>query len=193
MQENYQLEHDAGRPNQRRPILPRDILADGEELLYESRPVLWPLLISPILFSIAGFFVLVMAGRFPVDSIDTLLGQASFGTVIQTVIRWIGIAMIVIGALGVMVRWLRWRFTVYAATNRRVLRQTGILDRCYVDCSISKIQTLHMRIPLPGRIFDFGTIKVATAGTASTEIQWEMISRPKYAHRKLTEIIEHYH
>lgn len=193
VRENYQLEYDIENLNQRRPsLLSHDILAEGEESLYESRPLLWPLLARPILFSIVGLLILVFAGRLPLDSISAFFGQFLSSMMLQTILKWAGVAILTVGVLGVIVRWLRWRSTIYSATNQRILLQTGILTKCYIDCSISKIQTLHLQIPLLGMIFGFGTIRIATASAASTEIKWEGIHKPKYAHRRLNEIIEHH-
>ncbi len=189
-QECHQPQYDVGRTNQYRSLIPQDIFTDGEKLLFESRSLLWPLLIRPVVYLIVGLVILLFMDRLPLDSVGALLGQPSYETAIRTIIKWTGVAMLVIGALGIIVRWLHWRFTIYTATNRRILRQTGIVAKSYIECSFSKIQTLHMRIPLLGRIFGFGTIKLATAGTVSTDIQWENLKNPKYAYRRLSEIIE---
>ena len=191
-QECHQPQYDVERTNQCQSLLPQDIFIDGEQPLFESRSLLWPLLTRPVIYLIVGLIILFFMDRLPPDSITTFLGLPSYETAIRTIIKWTGVAIIVIGALGIIIRWLHWRFTIYTATNRRILRQTGIMAKSYIDCSFSKIQTLHMRIPLLGRIFGFGTIKLATSGTVSTEIQWENLKNPKYAYRRLNEIIENY-
>jgi uncharacterized membrane protein YdbT with pleckstrin-like domain len=191
-QEDYQVIHVRKLSNQDRSLLPQGILADGEELLYESRALFWPLFVAPVFLSVLGLFIFLFTNQLPFESINTFLQLSSSETLIQNVIKWFGVSLCAMGIIGIFVKWLRWRSTIYAATNRRILQQTGVLSRCYIDCSIRNIQTSHLQVPLLGRIFSFGTITVTTAGTASTEIKWEGINKPEDVHRKLNEIIDFY-
>ena len=169
--------------------LPTEILTTGEQPLYETRPLLWPLLVGPALFCIVGIVIFVIAQQIQLEFIRTITGQVPL-EFIRMIIRWIGIGILLAGLLGVLSRWLRWSYTVYAVTNRRILRQTGIIGKSYVDCSLSRVQTLYLQIPILGRIFGFGSIRVATAGGAGIEIQWEGVKQPRNAHRTLNEVIE---
>ena len=196
--EYYKPQYDEERIKQCKSLIPQDIFVDGEKPLFESRSVLWPLLARPVIYMIIGLVVLLYMNRIPLDSLGTLLGISSseivetIKVVIREVIKWAGVAILALGGLGILIRWLYWRGNIYTATNHRILRQTGIIAKSYKDCSFSKIQTLYMRMPLLGRIFNFGTIKLATAGTASTEIQWNNLKNPKNAYRKLNAILEDY-
>lgn len=95
-----------------------------------------------------------------------------------------------LGIPWVLFLWLRWRYTVYAATNRRVLCQTGIISKSYVDCPLGKVQTVYLEVPIFGRINNFGTVRVATAGEARVEIEWKNVKEPMNAQRILNEIID---
>ncbi len=190
--ERHHSKYDAGGINQYRSLLPHDIFTDGERPLFESRSILWPLLTRPVVYMIIGLIILLFMDRLPLDSVITFIGQPSYETIIRNIIMWLGVAILIIGGFGVIIRWLYWRSNIYTATNHRILRQTGIIAKSYKDCSFGKIQTVYMQIPLLGRIFNFGTIKIATAGVASTGIQWENLKNPKDAYRKVSEIIEEY-
>lgn len=170
---------------------PLEMLTTGERSLYEIRPLLWPYMARPSLLIIVGIIIAVFAQQIQLEFLRDIEELVSLA-LITSVIGWIGIALSCIGLLAILIRCLRWRFTVYTITNRRILRQTGIIAKSYVDCSLSKVQTLYLRIPILGRIFDFGTIHMATAGTNSTEMQWECVRHPRNTHRILNETIEQY-
>jgi uncharacterized membrane protein YdbT with pleckstrin-like domain len=170
---------------------PEEMLTTGEHTLYEIRPLLWPYLARPSLWIIIGIVIAVYSQRIPLDFLRDFEEFVSLA-LITSIIRWLGIGVLCVGVLGVIIRCLRWRFTAYTVTNLRILRQTGILAKSYVDCSLSKVQTLYLEIPIMGRILNFGTIRVATAGTNSSEIHWERVRNPKNTHRILSETIEQY-
>lgn len=191
VQDSYDLKHiTAKSDNQHRSLLPKDMFANGEKILYESRAILWLTLVKPAFLSILGLLISTFSGQLPIDSINVILDLTSADMLIENIITWFGMALCVIGVIGFYYRWLRWRCTVYGVTNRRVIRKTGILARHYTDCTLRNIQTSHLHIPLLGRILGFGTITIATAGTASQEIRWDGIRKPEEAHRRLSEIIE---
>jgi membrane protein YdbS with pleckstrin-like domain/ribosomal protein L40E len=154
-------------------LIPRDILIEGEEPLFETRPVLWLQLMPPIVFIIVGIAILV-AVYFHFHITEILYGCAGF---------------FLLGALWGLMSWWDWRHTVFAATNRRVLRETGILRKSYVDCPLRSVQTIHLDVSLWGRINRFGTVRISGGGV---EIDWESIDEPREAHRILNEIVEQY-
>ena len=166
-----------------------EMLTTGEHPVYETRPLLWPSLARPALLIVIAVAIIIVAQQiqlqFPVE-IEELVSPA----LVTSIIGWIGIALLGIGVLRMLFRYLRWRCTVYSITNRRIVRQTGILSKSYVDCSLNRVQTLYLNIPTLGRLLNFGTIRIATAGTDSAEIQWESVRNPREAHRILNETID---
>ena len=158
-------------------VLPEGILATGEVPLFQSRPLLWVRLVGPIAATILSIVACALAySHFPAHEW----------------ILYILAGVIFLGLLSIGLRVLRWRYTVYAATNRRVLRQTGIVGKDYMDCPLDKIQTVYLRVPVLGRLFGFGTIRMATAGSAWIELHWEDVRQPRRAQRIVNEILERY-
>lgn len=154
-------------------LIPRHILLEEEVPLFETRPVLWLHLMAPIVFIILGLGILgSVYSHFHFKELLYACGGVSF-----------------LGAVWAIMAWLRWRYTIYAATSRRILRQTGIIAKSYVDCPLNSVQTIHLDISIWGRINGFGTVRVAGPGT---QIEWENIDDPKEAHRLLNEILEQY-
>jgi len=170
-------------------LLPQQILTAGEHPLYETRPLLWPALVRPASVTILGIIILAIAPQIPLAFIDSVVELLSLN-VILSIISWTGIVVSFAGLLGVLVRFLRWKRTAYTITNRRVLHQTGVLGKSYMDCSLSGIQNIYMDMTLFGRIFGFGTIRMATSGTAGIEIRWKNVKDPITVHRRLNEAIQ---
>jgi ferredoxin len=154
-------------------LTPRDILIEGEEPLFETRPVLWLQLMPPIVFIIVGVGILVST-YFHFHAKEILYGCGGF---------------ILLGALwGLLVRH-RWQHTIFAATNFRVMRQTGLVSRSYVDCPLRSVHNISLDISMWGRINGFGTLHISGGGV---DFDWESIDEPREAHRILNEIVERY-
>jgi hypothetical protein len=154
-------------------LIPRDILIEGEEPLFETRPVLWLQLMPPIVFIIVGVGILVSV-YFHFHIKEILYGCGGF---------------FLLGALWALLAWFRWRHTIFAATNFRVLRQTGLVNKAYVDCPLRGVHNVNLDISMWGRINHFGTVRILGSGV---EIEWESIDEPREAHRILNEIVEQY-
>ena len=172
-------------------LLSPEILTSGEYPVYEARPLLWPLLIRPALVSIVGIVITVIAPNLQLSLVPAI-GEVIPLDLIHSILRWTGIVVLAAGLLGAIIRFLRWRSTVYTVTNNRILRQTGIIGKSLVDCSLSKIQNIFLDMTILGRLLGFGTIRVATAGTSGVEIRLEYMKNPMKVHRELNETITFY-
>ena len=169
--------------------LPSHILTPGEHIFYETKPILWPILIRPALIIVVGLIIFIAAPTINLEFIGDISAQISLG-LIRLIIGWFGITLILIGLLAILVRFVRWKYTFYVVTNRRILNQTGIIGRSYVGCPLNRIQKVILDISIFGRILGFGTIHIATAGIKGTEISWKYLKEPIEAHRRLNKAIE---
>jgi ribosomal protein L40E len=154
-------------------LIPRDILIEGEEPLFETRPVLWLQLMPPIVFIIVGVGILI-ATYFPFRVTGILYGCGG---------------VFLVGMLWAFLAWNRWRHTIFAATNFRVLRQTGITNKSYVDCPLRSVHNINLDISMWGKINRFGTLHISGGGV---DIEWESIDEPREAHKILNQIVEQY-
>jgi len=171
--------------------LPSEILISSECPVHVIRPLLWPFLIRPTIWFIAGIGITIFAQQNQlafISAIDAIISVE----LIRAIIWWIGITLLLLGFLGVITKYLRWRYTVYSVTNRRILHQTGIIAKSYIDCPMNKVQNLYLQIPILGRILNFGTIRIATAGTGWIEMQWKYVEDPRKVYRILSEAMEQY-
>ncbi len=173
-------------------IVPQEIMITGEHPLYETRPLLWPFLVRPTLWIIVGIVITAVAQQIQLEFIRVIEEIISL-ELIRSIIWWIGITVLIIGLLGILTKYLRWRYTGYTVTNRRILHQTGVIGKSYTGCLMNKVQNLYLQIPILGRTFNFGTIRIATAGTSWIEMQWKYVKEPRKVYRILNEALEQYH
>ncbi len=168
----------------------KEILVSGERIISESRPIVWPSSIRPLLLFITGLLVnwLIRYFRPEYLKIDYI---ANTGW-IDTVILWIGPAIMIIGVLSLLMRWIRRNYTIYALTNKRILRRSGVFSRAYLDCSLSKVQNVEVLMSPISRIFKFGNIRIATARTKGEDIAWLDVRNPIGLQRQINEALEKY-
>ena len=167
-----------------RPIdLGEDILLTDEKVIVESRPLIWPHLFEPVITMVAGITLVVLVRYFEQKYVEFDYWHIA---------GWVALAVLIIGIISVLIRWLRWRYTVYALTNKRILRRTGVLGRSYLDCSLSKVQNVEVRMSALSRMFKFGTVKVATARTKGDDIEWIDIKDPLGIQRQINESLERF-
>jgi uncharacterized membrane protein YdbT with pleckstrin-like domain len=66
--------------------------------------------------------------------------------------------------------YLRWRFTTYAITDRRVLISRGVLSRYTESITLDRIQDTSVSQSLLGRIFSAGNVEIESAGRDGAEM-----------------------
>ena len=99
-----------------------------------------------------------------------LLPRSVSGHDIGTVKAVIGlvIGLFVVGAF--LLRYLRWRYTTYALTDKRILLSRGILSRYTESITLDRIQDTAISQSLIGRMFKAGTVEIESAGRDGTEM-----------------------
>jgi len=162
-------------------FIPTTILTPGEVLLFETRPFLWIMLAGPLTFTIFGGVFTFISGI-----LTATMEMAFIGLLVPCLF------ILILGLLGILYKYLRWRYTVYAITNKRILNQSGIIGKDYVDCSLHNVQNVYLNISILGRLLKYGKIQISTAGEAWIELRWANVSQPRDRQRILNELIEKY-
>jgi uncharacterized membrane protein YdbT with pleckstrin-like domain len=81
------------------------------------------------------------------------------------------ILVIALFALGLLsLHYLRWRFTTYTITDRRVLVSRGVLSRYTESISLDRIQDTSVTQSLLGRLFRAGNVEIESAGRDGAEL-----------------------
>ena len=70
---------------------------------------------------------------------------------------------------------LIWVFVIYrtteiAITNKRIIAKSGFVSRSTTEINLPKVESLQVDQNVRGRIFNYGTIIVAGAGTPNLQI-----------------------
>lgn len=158
-------------------------MVSDEEVIMESRPLIWPHLLEPAMVLVIG---VVLAGLLK------YLEPKYLDFELWSIVKWGILAVVVIGLLSLLIRWLKWKYTIYTLTNKRILRRTGVFGRSYLDCSLGKVQNVEVKISALSRIFGFGTIRIATARTKGEDIEWVDVKDPIGIHRQINESLERF-
>jgi uncharacterized membrane protein YdbT with pleckstrin-like domain len=73
-------------------------------------------------------------------------------------------------AVALCVAWITWRASTITVTDQRVILQRGVLDRTSTVIPLNRVQDVTTRQNLIGRILDFGSVEIDTAGAVPTEL-----------------------
>ncbi|UCC16900.1 MAG: PH domain-containing protein [Dehalococcoidales bacterium] len=169
--------------------LGRDVLIQGEDVLFQTKPLPWLKLGEPLVAIIlAVVFLLILpylSRTYPEVSQTDLVD-------FWIILRWFGLGVLVIGTIAIVTKWFRWYFRVYIVTNKRVIEGSGIIGRSYIDCSLGRIQNILVDISILGRMVGYGTVRITTASSSKFAIKLENVRDPLGIQRKISEAVESY-
>jgi len=77
--------------------------------------------------------------------------------------------------------------TEFAVTNKRVVLKTGVLKRKLIELQLNKSEGLKIEQGIVGRVFNFGTIKITSAGVTEN---YSYLSKPFEFKRQVNNAIE---
>lgn len=170
-------------PNASRPgCFPREHVAAGETIIYETRPSVIPYVISGIIWLIIGLIFFLPLLRYPTFFLYV----------------W-GFIWVVLPIISILVGIIRWSRTAFAITDKRVFRAYGLISRSTNDCMHDKIQTAMLRQGVLGRAAGYGSLIYQTAGVnvsnearvaASGGVFWRGVLDPVNTRRFVQEVIE---
>lgn len=80
--------------------------------------------------------------------------------------------------------WLAKKITI---DNRRVTLQSGVLSKDERSIPLGRVQDVGVRQSLLGRMFNYGNVRIESAGGGSTEIQMNNVSNPRSIRYELVE------
>jgi uncharacterized membrane protein YdbT with pleckstrin-like domain len=143
-------------------------LIAGETVQYETRlhwiVMLGHTLIAAVLVLIGGSLLLA-----PWSSLKG--GEAAAG-----MLRWAGVACLVVAAIFLGIGLVRRSATEMAVTNKRVIVKSGIVDRRTIELLLPRIESIAVEEPALGRVLGYGTVIVR--GTGGTPEVFPQIARP---------------
>lgn len=137
----------------------KDQLQPGEEVVAVARPT------KVTLVPIIVLLVLLLVGLVPAARTES---NAIFVVVAL---------MVLVTALRLLQKLIVMSSYEYVLTNRRVVRQLGILNRSSIDSYLDKINNVEHRQNLWGRVLGYGDVIIDTASETGMTI-FPMISNP---------------
>jgi len=163
---------------------PREYIATGEQVIYETRPSIVPYILRGIIWLIIG---LILEGSFA-------------GLGVYAIDFFFGIFFILFPLLSILVGFLEWRNTAFAITDKRILQSRGIFSRATNDCAHGKVQSVTLRQGVFDRIFGYGHLAFPTAGMSVISrsavlraggVWWTGVRDPVNTRRFVQEVTEY--
>ncbi len=121
-------------------------LQPGETVLYRAHLTRWGLALP------LGLVVLSLA-----------LGGVGGSFLAQPLLYLLGGGLALVAGIWAAVRWIQLASNVYVLTDRRVLRQEGLLARSSKDAYLDKINNVEHSQTFAGRLFGYGDLEIDTA------------------------------
>jgi uncharacterized membrane protein YdbT with pleckstrin-like domain len=75
----------------------------------------------------------------------------------------------------------------FAVTNRRIILKTGILKRKFTELQLNKSEGMLIEQGIVGRMFNFGTLKITSAGVTE---KYTYLAKPFEFKRQVNNAIE---
>jgi uncharacterized membrane protein YdbT with pleckstrin-like domain len=136
-------------------------LSANEQILYRGK-IHWCIYLRCVFFFIVAFL-----------ANDLSMGFAGL-------IFFLGIISLVLAILST-------NSAEFAITNKRVILKTGVLKRKFVELQLNKSEGLRIEQGIIGRMFNFGTIKITSAGVTE---DFKYLTKPFEFKKQVNNAIE---
>jgi uncharacterized membrane protein YdbT with pleckstrin-like domain len=145
-------------------------------LAVESDRSLLPLLIVAILASWGiAFFVPQLAGYIKDALIpgETIVYEGHISVWHLAPLILLGAVLLPVYGIGLIfwiIAFIRYKTTELAITTKRVVAKFGFISRNTVEINIHKVESIQIHQDVLGRIFNYGSLVIAGAGTPQAPI-----------------------
>lgn len=174
-------------------LIPRKFLSSDERVVFESRPSAWLYMKSASLALIIAIVALILfAWDWVPDAPEIPYISTALAGDYGEYIHWAFGALFAIAFIFFVVRWIKWGNTVYAATDERIIKQKGILNKKYEDIPVTMITNIDMAQSLSKRALGYGTLVFSTQGLGGkkADMVWDAVPNPMTVRRKLQEVMD---
>lgn len=153
---------------------PASLLNSGEEIQLQLRPHFRALVAPAFLLLIS----LLLLGATAYYAKDTFL----FWPLI------IGAGVLFL--FGTFIPFVRWLTTQFVFTNRRIITREGLISRSGRDMPVSKVNNVSFHVPLMGRILNYGTLIVESAGDDDADLHIDDVPNVEQVQRLIYSLYE---
>jgi uncharacterized membrane protein YdbT with pleckstrin-like domain len=174
-------------------LIPRKFLSPDERIVFESRPSAWLYMKSASLaLLVAIIAVILFAWNYIPDAPDIPYVSSALAASYGDLLHWAFGVLFALTFLYFAVRWLKWGSTIYAATDERIIKTKGILNKTYEDIPLTMITNIDMAQSLGKRALGYGTLIFSTQGLGGrrADMTWSAVPEPMTVRRKLQEVMD---
>jgi membrane protein YdbS with pleckstrin-like domain len=177
--------------------IPKKFLASDESVVFESHQSWWYSMKSATL----GLLVVLAAniildwGWIP-STPDLPFASAALSGInggIQGLFALIALIALIVSTWVFFMRSMSRRRTVYAATDERLIKRTGLVIKGYEDIPLTQIENIYIKQSLGNKILGYGTITFSTKGLGEAggpDMKWVAVPRPMRVRRILQEVMD---
>jgi uncharacterized membrane protein YdbT with pleckstrin-like domain len=97
----------------------------------------------------------------------------------QAALFWGGLAVVGVGVVLGGIAELRRRFVMYHFTDRKVIKETGVLDKDSITVPYNHVREVDVDEDMEERVFGVGDLYVNTAGSDTTELVLNGLPEPE--------------
>jgi uncharacterized membrane protein YdbT with pleckstrin-like domain len=159
-------------------MISNDFLTKDESVQMQLRPDFTATFL-PIAFMV--LFIVVLNGFWLLNPKPGIMQKFSL---IFLSLSTIGLILVVGMA------YLRYIYTFYIVTNRRIIYQSGVVARDYRDARLDRIQDISVGVNFLDRILDVGDIGFSTAGSPFVELIFSKVKNPARVKKSINEVID---
>ena len=152
----------------------RQALLPGEEIIFETRKH-W---MAPIRDSLIA--ILLVIGGLILWSLAPPGGEGLFGSIggmLGTLMWWVGLAVIVIGAAWTVWNIVAWLSANFGVSNMRVLCYEGLLRKHSSETLLTSVTDVKLTVPALGGMLGYGDLTILTASGAEGSDKFTTIRR----------------
>ncbi|MBM3674162.1 MAG: hypothetical protein FJW88_04260 [Actinobacteria bacterium] len=133
------------------PAYPRRLINEGETVVLDLKPHWWFFLRDAIATTIVlGLFVVFLS-----------LGDGF----LRTTAKWVFVVAAVVWVGLVVLDYLRWTYTHFVVTDRRVISRSGIVSKHGTEIPLDRINNIDFHQRLIDRVIGAGDLDIESAGT----------------------------
>ena len=130
-------------------------LLPGEKMVLKSHPHWW------------YFWQYVAAA---VGVVALLVLGVAFDGWLASAVLWVALAAFVILVVGSLVRFVQWRTTHFAVTDKRVAYQSGLISRRGVSIPLNRVNNVNFDQGIIARMLNNGTVTIESAGESGDSV-----------------------
>jgi len=154
-----------------------------DELVRYTAQLHWIVYHAGVFITLFGAFV----GHFLPVLVNDFLGE-DYSVFLSAPIKYISIMIIVIGALQLLISFIRQISTELVVTDQRVIAKHGLISTTSYELMMTKVEGATIDQTILGRIFGYGTLMVKGTGGGISPI--DHVAKPFFFHAALMDSLQ---